>query len=201
MSTNTHLLVGQLTDLQTGRTVTAKDLIDGLNTEAGYSSIGSFIDTNIQAGLLDTPKNVLFGAGGNTDNNEATIGNDGVITVNTSGFYSVKQRFRAGRTGGSGTSDVFFWAEISVDNGLSWNLIGNSIDVALSNSNDTTVFFDISHLYFPAGVKLRNRFARSSDGNDSGDLRPAEPSAALAILGVPVAPSSQITVYKINTVP
>lgn len=72
------------------------------------------------------------------------------------------------------------------------------MDISLDSSNDVTVFFDISSVKLPVGVMLRNRFARSGDGDNSGDLRPASPSATLSGLGVPVAPSAQITVYVLN---
>ena len=86
---------------------------------------------DLQVGIQDTPSTITFGTGGLTTGGGITVGADGVITVNTSGYYAVKQRFRAGRTGGSGTSDVFFWAEISTDGGSVWNVIGNSVDVPL----------------------------------------------------------------------
>ena len=126
------------------------------------------------------------------------VGADGVITVNTDLFWSIKQRFRAGRTGASGVSELFFWAEISTDDGVTWNILGASVDIPLNSSSDTVVFFDIANIQVPAGTKLRNRFARSSTGNDSGDLRVGAPSAALQALGVQDAPSAQITFYAIN---
>lgn len=165
--------------------------------DLGYNTIGNFFDTTTQVGVLDTPKTVLFGAGGNTSGGEISVGADGVITVATSGYYAFKQRFRAGREGASGTSDVFFYAEISVDNGSTWSVLGNSVDLAMNSSKELTVFFDVATIYLSAGVKLRNRFARSGDGDDSGDLLAGIPSASLVALGVPVAPSAQITIYKI----
>lgn len=164
----------------------------------GYTSQGTFVSGDLQVGALDTPQNITFGAGGTTADGGATIGVDGVITVNDDGFWSIKQRFRAGRSGASGVSEIFFWAEISVDGGDNWAIIGNAVDIPLSSSNDVVVFFDLSDLQVPPGTKFRNRFARSSTGDDSGDLRVGVPSAALAALGVPDAPSAQVTFYKIN---
>lgn len=163
----------------------------------GYSSVGSFVSVATQAGVEDVATTVTFGAGGTTADGSVTVASDGVVTINTAGYFSIKQRFRAGRTGASGVSQVFFWAEISTDGGSSWAVTGNSVDIPLSDSNDTIVFFDLSFLSLPAGVKVRNRFARSSTGNNSGDLRAASPSAALQALGVQDAPSAQITVYRI----
>ena len=164
----------------------------------GYVSIGSFVSLSTQAGALDTPSTITFGAGGNTDGNHVTVGADGVATVNTDSYLSIKQRFRTGRVGASGVSEIFFWAEISTDNGSTWEEIGNSVDVPLNNSNSTVVFFDVSTFKFPIGTKLRNRFARSSTGHNSGDLISVSPSATLTGLGVPDAPSAQITIYRIE---
>ncbi len=163
----------------------------------GYTPQGTFISGDLQAGALDTPQTITFGAGGTTDDGGATVGADGVITVNDSGFWSVKQRFRAGRAGASGTSIIFFWAEISTDGGSTWDIIGNSVSIPLESASDTSVFFDLANLQVPAGTKLRNRFARSSTGSDFGDLRVGVPSAALQAAGVPDAPSAQATFYKI----
>tara|TARA_R110002167_G_scaffold104166_1_gene268678 strand:- start:2945 stop:3628 length:684 start_codon:yes stop_codon:yes gene_type:complete len=167
------------------------------NQNIGYSSIGSFVDLTTQTGVLDVPDTVSFGAGGVTDNSEISVSAVGEITVNMTGYYSIKQRFRSGRTGGSGTSLLFFWAEASINGGVTWLPLGNSVDVPLGTANDTVVFFDLSNIQLDSGSMLRNRFARSSTGDDSGDLRSASPSAALTALGVADAPSAQVTFYKI----
>lgn len=170
----------------------------GAGASIGYSSEGSFVSTATQAGITDTPQTINFGAGGSSTNGHVVVAANGEFEIITTGYYSIKQRFRATRAGASGVSDLFFWAEISVDGGTVWNTIGNSVDIALNASNETTVFFDLSSIYLQAGVKLRNRFARSSLGDDSGDLTASTPSAALIAAGTPVAPSAQITVYRLQ---
>lgn len=162
----------------------------------GYNVEGSFSSEVLQAGLLDIPSSITFGAGGFTTNGYAEVAASGDILILKSGYYAFKQRFRAKRAGASGVSDVFFWAEVSLDNGITWELIGTSVDIALDNSNETTIFFDIALGFFPEGIRLRNRFARSSTGDNSGDLIIGVPSAALASLGVPIAPSAQVTIYR-----
>lgn len=69
-------------------------------------------------GVLDTPKTVTFGVGGTTSDGSVSIDSNGEITVLQEKYFSIKQRFRTGRSGASGVSDVFFWAEISVDGGI-----------------------------------------------------------------------------------
>jgi hypothetical protein len=164
----------------------------------GYTPQGTLVSEDLQVGALDTPSTVTFGAGGSTAGGGATVGADGVITVNEEAFWSIKQRFRAGRAGASGVSDLFFWAEISTDGGATWNILGSSVSIPLNTSSDTVVFFDIANIQVPVGTKLRNQFARSSTGDDSGDLRVGLPSAALQAIGVQSAPSAQITFYKID---
>ena len=164
----------------------------------GYTPQGTFISEDLQLGILDTPSTVTFGAGGTIATGNATVGADGVITANAASFFSIKQRFRTGRTGASGVSDLFFWAEISTDGGVTWGNLGASVSIPLNTSSDTVVFFDIANVQLPAGTKLRNQFARSSTGDNSGDLRVGVPSAALQAMGVQTAPSAQITFYEID---
>lgn len=168
-----------------------------LSEELGYATEGVFTSTATQTGVSDTPKTIEFGTGGTSLNNHVNIAANGEIEILTAGFYSIKQRFRASRAGASGISELFFWAEQSVDGGTTWTTVGNSVDIALDSSNETTMFFDLSNLSVPAGVKFRNRFARDGNGDNSGDLTPATPSAALIALGAPIAPSAQITIYKL----
>ncbi len=173
-----------------------KDFV--IDYSKGYESEGGFISTITQAGTEDVATTISFGAGGLTPNGHVSVAASGEFEIMTTGYYSIKQRFRAGRSGASGVSEIFFWAEISTDGGSTWSVIGNSVDIALNNSNDTTVFFDLSNVLLPVGVKLRNRFARSSTGHDSGDLVPSTPSSTLTSAGVPVAPSAQVSIYKIS---
>ena len=165
----------------------------------GYVTVGNFFSVSTQAGLSDIPKTIHFDSGGATDKGEATVAANGEITVGVSGYYSLKQRFRVGRSGASGTSDIFFYAEVSVDGGSTWNIIGNSVDLALDSAKDITVFFDVASIYLGAGTMLRNRFIRSGDGDNSGDLLVGTPSAAMIALGIPVAPSAQLTVSRLQS--
>lgn len=163
----------------------------GLTTEA------NFVDFTTQAGTAtDTPRSVKYGAGQTSTNGIVNINADGTLTVLKGGPLQIKSRIRTGRTGGSGISHLFFWAEISVDGGSSYAIFGNSVMIPLDTANDSLVFLDIANGVFPAGVKLRSMFSRSSTGNDSGDLVPASPSAALQSAGVTAAPSAQLTVYR-----
>ena len=163
----------------------------------GYVEEGVFISIDTQVGVEDTPKTVEFGAGGLSNNGHINVDSNGELEVLTAGFYSIKQRVRVSRAGASGSSELFLWAEVSIDGGSTWLLTGNSVDVSLDTSSETMVLLDIANIALSVGVKLRSRFARSSTGTDFGDLSAGVPSAALASLGVPVAPSAQVTIFKI----
>lgn len=156
-----------------------------------------FTDTTLQSGApIDTPKTVIYGASkqdplGYIDYNGTT----GEFTILKGGTFGIKTRIRAGRQSATGTTQMYFWAEISVDGGNTWQITGQTIDVRLRNANDTRIFFDYAWITLPAGVMLRSRFARSSTGSDFGDLTPSTPSTALQALGVTDSPSAQLTVY------
>jgi hypothetical protein len=147
---------------------------------------------------LDTPMTVSYGPGGTSANNLIYVSAVGIITCVESGPYMFKSRHRVGRIGASGISHIFQWIESSIDNGVTWIKIGNSVSVSLDNANDQTLFFDSTPLFMQAGQQLRSRIARSSIGNNSGGLIPEQPSAALIAEGVQPSPSAQLTVYRLE---
>lgn len=181
-----------------------KELQDAVNTvnATGWTIEDSFTDFTMQTGApVDTPKTVKYGAAKTSPSGIVSVDASGIFTFNKTAALFAKSRIRAGRTGASGYSSIFFWAEISSDGGATWQVFGNSIDVQLTNSQESELFFDISAVIFPAGLKFRSRFARSSTGDDSGDLRTSAPSALLTTYGVPIAPSAQISIYRSTTYP
>lgn len=167
------------------------------NGAAGTTLEVSFTDLTTQSGApVDTPKQVKYGPANVSPNGILEIDAAGNLTVLKTGPLFIKSRLRVGRSGASGVSSLFFWVEISLDGGVVWNIFGNSIDVKLDNSTEADIFFDFSTLFLDAGVKLRSMFARSSTGDNSGDLLPSSPSAALQAYGVPTAPSAQLSIYR-----
>ena len=172
------------------------ELVAQVNLTSNYGTEGVFEEFTTQSGSPeDVPKTVLYGTNKDSDNGHVTYLN-GVFTINTAGFYAIKSRIRSGRTGASGSSNLFFWAEGRADSGDAWAITGASVDVLLDSSNDNKIFFDFSTLFLSAGFQLRSRFSRSSTGNDSGDLVPSVPSSALVTVGVNPTPSAQVTIYK-----
>lgn len=180
--------------IQYNQNLAIKELQDGFLS--GYVPEGEFTSLTTQSGSpIDTPKLVSYGSNKNSDSDIVNYTN-GVFTFLKTGTMAFKSRLRTGRTGASGVSHLFFWVESSVDNGVTWDKLGNSINIHLDDSTETQTFFDFAVLYGVTGLKLRTMFARSSTGSDSGDLISELPSAALQALGVMPAPSAQITVYK-----
>lgn len=177
------------------------EIIDSLNTGefSGYNTEGSFTSLVNQTGQTDVPQAVSYGPTKDSDNSHISY-NDTTkdFTINTTGYYSIKTRLRFGRTGAAGVSNIMNWAEVSVDGGSNWSVLGNAIEISLDSSIDKEIFLDSSQIYFPAGVKLRSMFARSSTGDDSGDLVTFTPSAALTTYGLQPSASAQSTIYKIG---
>lgn len=156
-----------------------------------------FTDITTQSGApIDTPKTVIYGAAKTSPNNLISIDNSGVITFLKGGPFGAKTRHRVTRTGQAGTSSTWFWVELSFDGGSTWAVFGNAVDIRLSGSSDSRLFFDFSQVTLPAGTKARSRWARSSTGVDDGNLTSTLPSTALQALNVPVSPSAQIAFYR-----
>lgn len=164
-------------------------------TEAIYT------DTTTQTGALDALQVIKFGAGGASSAGIVSMDAAGIITALKSGPVLAKTRIRAGRVGAPGVSQIVFLAEASTDGGTTWAVLGNVANVNLENSAETDIFFDFSPVNLVTGLKIRQRFARSSTGSDFGDLTPFTPSAALQAAGVPIAPSAQLSVYRYEGYP
>lgn len=170
-----------------------------INETAGSNLYDTFIDLTTQSGApIDTPKQVKYGPARTSVGGIMSIDASGTLTILKGGPFLFKSRLRAARSGAAGTSSLFFWVEISLNGGSSWQILGNSIDIRLENSSQEDVFFDFSSLTLPAGVKLRSMFARSSTGTDFGDLVQSVPSAALQAYELPTAPSAQLSIYINN---
>lgn len=173
-----------------------------------YTEEVRFIDLTTQTGgALDAVAPVTLGAGGVSPNGLITMDASGVATINKTGPYMIKQNFQVARDSPEGNSEVFFQAQISVDNGATWSGLGNSVNRRIDNDKVINIFFDISAIFIPAGAKLRNVWAKSSVGGDPADpstgvnnglLIHTRPSAALVALGFADAPSAVAVVYKLQ---
>ena len=173
-----------------------KNKLDGLDSTYFFQE-DSFIDLPLQSGApVDTPKNVLYGGAKTTPSGLISVDADGVFTVIKGGPYQLKTRHHVTRTGASGTSETFFWVQVSTDGGTTWANLGNASSIKLDNATDARTFHDFASVFFPTGTKVRARFARSSLGTNFGNLEASAPSAAWQSAGVPPVPSAQLTVYK-----
>jgi len=173
-----------------------------------YVEATRFIDLTTQTGAaLDQMAVVTLGPGGTDPEGLVTMDANGVVTVNKTGPYMVKQNFQVARNSNPGNSEIFFQAQLSVDGGVTFNGLGNSVNRRIDNDKVINVFFDLSAIFIPAGAKLRNVWAKSSVGGDPADpsvgvdnglLIYTEPSAALLAAGFGDAPSAIAVVYKLQ---
>jgi len=113
---------------------------------------------------------VEFGAAQFTVAEPVMIDVNGKVTFNQAGMYRVKSVFQFGRTGGAGTSEVFF--RLLVD-GVQ---LGRSVGVKLGNS-DVLNYIDIDNWFnVPAGTILETEIMRDNSGNNSGGIFKTEPT-------------------------
>lgn len=171
------------------------------NPSSSFFSVEQdLVDLTTQSGApIDTPRAVKFGNSLTTPNGLLSYNStNGHLTILKTGPYIFKTRARPQRTGSAGLSDTFFWIEISTDNGATFSVLGNAVNIRLSSANESALFFDSTPVYLPTGVILKSMWARSSTGADDVNLAAQAPSAALQALGVPTSPSAQLTLYKSN---
>lgn len=172
-----------------------------------YTEATRFADYTTQLGAaLDVLAPVTLGAGG-TDPDGLVTGSGAIITVNKAGPYMIKQNFQVSRNTNPGSAEIFFQAQVSTDNGVTWTMIGTSVNRRITDVKTINVFFDISPIFAAAGTKFRNVWAKSSVGGDpadptaganNGQLIYTQPSAALLSAGMGQAPSAIAVVYKLN---
>lgn len=157
---------------------------------------GEYRDNTLQTGgpAVDVPRNVHYGPGGISLTGIATVLANGEIDILKDANVVFSTRLRAQRTGAAGVSILVIWGELSIDGGLNWTVLPNASSINLSVADDTTTFYDTIPARVLVGQKYRVRFARSSAGNNSGDLAPQALPGPLAFLS-PV-PSAYLSVYR-----
>ena len=113
---------------------------------------------------------VEFGAAQFTVAEPVMIDVNGQVTFNVAGMYRVKSVFQFGRTGGAGTSEVFFRLLV---NGVQ---LGRSVGVKLGNA-DVLSYIDIDNWFnVPAGTTLDTEIMRDNSGNNSGGIFKTTPT-------------------------
>lgn len=140
---------------------------------------------------LDATTQISFGPAQGTGSDPAQIDAAGTITLNEDVDALIVTVIVAfGRTGGVGTSEVFFRSLI---NG---SPVGTPIFTKIDNANTQSITFINNHFALPSGTTLATEFVRDPAGNDSGDLISNTPTAT----GWTVAsPSSTIVLTKVVT--
>jgi hypothetical protein len=157
---------------------------------------GEFRDNALQIGgpTADVPRTVLYGPGGTTLTGIASVAANGVISILKDAGIVATTRLRAQRSGAAGVSALVIWGEVSIDGGINWTQLPNVGMVSLSTATDIASFYDVIPARVLVGQKYRIRFARSSAGNNSGDLAPLVLPGGLSFLGT--VPSAYLSIYR-----
>ena len=166
----------------------------------GYRPVAAFVDitTQIPTGnTTDTLTVVKFGAGGVSSDGVISVDSNGVFTNIKAGYWFLKARTRAKRTSASQTSELFFQFYKRLSSSDPWLPLGASVDIELDNARQTEVVLDESFFYGDIGNQFYLGWSRSSTGNNSGELVPGFPSAALSALDVQASPSAQATIFTL----
>jgi len=187
-----------------GRPVVTQDLTTGelvgqipIVYPAARTAIeAEYRDNALQVGgpAVDVPRTVRYGPGGVSLTGIVSVDANGVITILKDATIVATTRLRAQRIGAAGVSIVVVWGERSIDGGLNWTPLPNVSSINLNVEDDTITFYDVIPARVVIGEKYRIRFARSSDGNNSGDLAPQVLPGGLAFLGV--VPSAYLSIYR-----
>jgi len=182
-----------------GKQVATLDPVTGV--AASVVVEGEYRDITLQTGgpAVDVPRNVIYGAGGLSSTGIVNVAANGEINVLKAAAIMFKTRLRAGRIGAAGVSILIIWGEVSTDGGVIWTPLPNVQSINLSASTDTITFADIVPLTVLPGYKFRIRFARSSLGDNSGDLTPQAQPAGLNFIGA--VPSAYMSIYRFTSPP
>jgi len=157
--------------------------LENPSTESAEFVATSLASSQMPTGT-DAALQIEFGAEQVEDN--ATIAANGTITFHTSEEYHIEMLLHLGRTGGSGTSEVF------------GRLLKNDVQIAcvfhtrLDNADVVVPIHYTKKIAFEKDDTLKAQIIRDSGGNDSGGLISATPTAN----GWSLAPSACMTVTK-----
>jgi hypothetical protein len=105
-----------------------------------------------------------LGAAQNGPTDPIQLSAAGALTINETGLYRIKLSVQFGRTGGAGTSELYFRVLV---NGTQ---AGRSIGVKVANSNVERYTENDTWIELPAGAVLTYEVMRDPSGNDSGGV-------------------------------
>jgi len=135
----------------------------------------------------DSPIQVTFGPAKGGVADPAQLSAAGAVTINEGGIFDFDVLLSGGRTGASGTSNLF--ARILV-NGTQ---VGNSIHAKLPSSSNAYPFVFNTSLPLPTGAVVTVEFYRDSTGSDFGSLLTSTPT----LVDWEIASSAILTVSRL----
>lgn len=127
---------------------------------------------NQQPSATDSPIQLEFGAAQFSGSDPVSIDALGALTINTAGTYRIKISLAYGRTGGSGTSELYFRALV---NGTQ---AGQSVHAKVGGSDVYIPYSDEAWLTVPAATVITYEMIRDSSGNNSGGVFAGNPITA-----------------------
>ena len=137
--------------------------------------------------VTDTPLQLEMGVAQGSGSDPVMLDSLGVVTINQTGRYTFSALMHFGRSGGTGTSHIYFR---QVFNGVQ---AGNTLFAKVDDAEviqPVTVTFSAQ---LAAGTEIRYQIIRDSAGNNSGGLVENTPSDA----GWNDAPTISVTISRI----
>jgi len=139
-----------------------------------------------------------YGAGGVSSDGCVDVGTDGIITfIGLCDPHHLQWTLRVGRDTPSTLAHLVLWAEISVDDGVTFNQVtdGDVLTFTLDTSNDVVTYILAGDTTgaLPLNAQIRLCLARDESGADDGGLRPFTPTGTLSVIN-PVA-SAMFEIY------
>lgn len=125
--------------------------------------------TDQQPSATNSPIQLEFGAAQFSASDPVSIDALGALTINTAGTYRIKISLAYGRTGGSGTSELYFRALV---NGTQ---AGQSIHAKVGSADVYLPYSDEAWLTLPAATVITYEMIRDSSGSNSGGLFTSNP--------------------------
>lgn len=159
-----------IVDNETGVTKPVAEIFDGLAPISGMrverliEGISLATDQQPAGTGIANALDVEFGTAIGDINDPVMLDANGVVTFNDTGLYRIKVVLQFGRTGGAGTSELYFRFLVG---GIQ---LGRTVSAKLQNAN-TLSYIDIDNWFnVPEGTTLQVQVMRDDGGNNSGGL-------------------------------
>lgn len=172
-------------------TLGVEEISSGVESAAGHAS-AHFSDSTTQTiAIINTPQDVKFNTHDDTPLNitHDTVTDNHKVSFDLVGRYALAAEFQVHN--GSGSGEIYAWAEESLDDGSTWTAIANSAVVASLSANTEGVL-TLTELYDAQTIGDSVKFRIQGDSLNI-DLDHRVPSGA-----IPAVPSVMLTAYLVG---